>query len=64
MAKLVTFEELIVTICVPADLPESVAAKLARTLKSKSFVAKLRRTVRTAFPTHPALATSRVRVSR
>jgi hypothetical protein len=64
MAKLVTFEELIVTIRVPADLPDAVTAKLARALKSKTFQGKLRRTVRTVFSLDPVLASARVRVCR
>jgi hypothetical protein len=64
MAKLVTFDELIVTIRVPADLPDSIAAALARTLKSKSFRARLRRKIRDAFLADPSLSEVRLRLSR
>ena len=63
MGKLVTFDELIVSIRVPADLPDPVAATLARALKSKPFLDKLRRAARKALPTDSALGTVRVRVS-
>ena len=64
MPKTVVIDELIVTVRVPADLPDKEAAAARRALLGDAFAGRLRRAVRSAVRAFPALSRVRVTVSR
>ena len=64
MPKTVVIDELIVTVRVPADLPDPAADAVRQTLAGDAFLRALRRAVRRVVRTDPALAAVRVSVSR
>ena len=64
MAKTVILDELLLTVRVPADLPDAEVDAIRRALESDEFVARLRRSVRTVLAAFPDLAPTRVTLSR
>jgi hypothetical protein len=64
MNKYILFDELHVTVRVPADLEESGSEAIQRTLESRPFQTALRRAVRQVVRQYPDLEPIRVRISR
>ena len=64
MAKTVVLDELLLTVRVPADLPDAEVDAVRRALESDEFVARLRRAVRTVLVAFPDLAPVRVTLSQ
>lgn len=64
MAKTIVLDELHVTVTVPSGLPEAEYAAMRRALHGSTFMAELRRSVRSVVGSFPALATVRVVMSR
>jgi hypothetical protein len=60
----VVIDELIVTVAVPAGLPDAEAAAVRRSLTGGRFITRLRRAVRTVVKEFPDLARVRVTLSR
>ncbi len=63
MDKHVLFDELHLTILVPADLEDAACDAIRRILDSQTFRTELRRAVRQLFRQYPDLAAVRVRIS-
>lgn len=64
MAKTVILDELLLTIRVPADLPDAEVEAIRRALESDEFAAHLRRAIRAVLAAFPDLAPTRVTLSR
>jgi hypothetical protein len=64
MAKMVLIDELHVSVLVPADLATRSARSLTRTLKTKSFQARLRRTISRVFRSYKSLQAAKIKLSR
>lgn len=64
MAKSVVIDEVIVTLRVPADLPDAEAAAVRRALLAPGFLGRLRRAVAAALAETPELSAVRVTVAR
>lgn len=64
MAKTVVIDMLLVTVRVPADLPDRKASAVRRTLAGSVYTARVRRAVAEAVRAYPELTACRVSVSR
>ena len=64
MPKTVVIDELHLTVRIPADLPDTDAGAVRRTLAGADFMTRLRRAVRAALRAVPELADVRVSLSR
>jgi hypothetical protein len=64
MSEYVLFDELHLTLRVPADLEESACQAIQRILESRFFQTALRRAVRQVVRQYPDLEPIRVRISR
>jgi hypothetical protein len=64
MSADVLFDEIHLTVRVPADLEESACEAIQRILESRSFQTALRRAVRQVVRQYPDLKPIRVRISR
>ncbi|HET6575542.1 MAG TPA: hypothetical protein VFG68_18205 [Fimbriiglobus sp.] len=60
----VVIDELIVTVTVPANLPDTEAAAVRRLLTGGRFMIRLRRAIRTVIEVFPDLVRVRVTLSR
>ena len=64
MARTVVIDELVITVRVPADLPDRAARAVRRALTAGGFRAGVERAVRAVVRAAPALAAARVTVTR
>ena len=64
MAKTVILDEVLLTVRVPADLPDAEADAIRAVLGSAEFLARLRRAVRAAVEAFPDLEPAAVTLSR
>jgi hypothetical protein len=64
MAKMVLIDAFHVSVLVPADLATRSARSLTRTLKTKTFQARLRQTIARLFRGHESLQAARIKLSR
>ncbi len=64
MAKTVVIDELIVTLRVPADMPDAEADEVRRALLGANFMRGLRAAVAAALASLPGLAPCRAAVTR
>jgi hypothetical protein len=64
MVKRKVIDVIILTVRIPADVPDRTANAICRTLESAAFMASLRRAVRTAVAGFPKLARVRMSLSR
>ena len=61
MAKMVLIDELHVSVLVPADLATRSTRSLTRTLKAKSFQARLRGTIAQLFGSYKSLQVAKIK---
>jgi len=64
MLKPVTIDELIVTLTIPATLPDAAAEAVWRVLLGRAFTTRMRAAVRAVVRADPQLARVRVTLSR
>ncbi len=64
MKKHVLFDQLHLTILVPADLDDAACDAIRRILDSRKFHTDLRQAIRQLFHQYPDLAVVRLRISR
>jgi len=64
MPKPVTIDELIVTLTVPATLPDADAVAVRRVLLGRAFTTRMRAAVRAVVRADPRLARVRVTLTR
>lgn len=64
MAKMVLIDELHLTVLVPVDSPIRTTRALTRTLKMKSFQARLRQGIASTFRQYKSLRIATIKLSR
>lgn len=64
MPKTIVIDEMHLTVRIPADLPDPAAVAIHRILNDATFLARLRRAIRSEFREVPELVPCRVVLSR